>query len=270
MAKTREPAGGTAGSWDAATNLDASTREYAPKAQALIKASGGRILAAGQNVASIEGAPRTVAITRSRLPQCSQANRSIAHARRMREPAFCKIDLESDRRTSPPLTASARAGGGPASWRHLRRASPSTEPSGALTAAGPRSSSASSSCRTTEWTSRRTPELSSTSARSTRESASSPPSSSPTAGSWPGRALQRRAGRKARSPHGGEAPVLRPDHRGRRAGRADGGHLLGARGTSRRSWSSGRVWAARREPRPGSTTSRVSPRASVALSSPRE
>ena len=39
------------------TNLDAYTKEYAPKAQALIKASGGRLLAAGQKVTSIEGAP---------------------------------------------------------------------------------------------------------------------------------------------------------------------------------------------------------------------
>jgi uncharacterized protein (DUF1330 family) len=39
------------------TNLDAYTKEYAPKAQALIKASGGRLLAAGQKVTSLEGAP---------------------------------------------------------------------------------------------------------------------------------------------------------------------------------------------------------------------
>src|SRR6516225_12296754 len=39
------------------TNLDAYTKEYAPKAQALIKSLGGRFLAAGQNVTSIEGAP---------------------------------------------------------------------------------------------------------------------------------------------------------------------------------------------------------------------
>jgi uncharacterized protein (DUF1330 family) len=39
------------------TNLDAYTKEYVPKAQALIKASGGRLLAAGQNVTAIEGAP---------------------------------------------------------------------------------------------------------------------------------------------------------------------------------------------------------------------
>jgi len=38
-------------------NVDAYTKEYAPKAQALIKASGGRLLAAGQKVTAIEGAP---------------------------------------------------------------------------------------------------------------------------------------------------------------------------------------------------------------------
>src|SRR5215510_13986003 len=37
------------------TNLDAYTKEYAPKAQAIIRAAGGRFLAAGQNVTSIEG-----------------------------------------------------------------------------------------------------------------------------------------------------------------------------------------------------------------------
>ena len=39
------------------TNLDAYTKEYAPKAQALIKKSGGKLLAAGQNITAIEGAP---------------------------------------------------------------------------------------------------------------------------------------------------------------------------------------------------------------------
>ena len=38
-------------------NVDAYTKEYVPKAQALIKASGGRFLAAGQKVTAIEGAP---------------------------------------------------------------------------------------------------------------------------------------------------------------------------------------------------------------------
>jgi uncharacterized protein (DUF1330 family) len=37
------------------TNIDSYTKEYAPVAQA----SGGRLLAAGQNVTSIEGAPPT-------------------------------------------------------------------------------------------------------------------------------------------------------------------------------------------------------------------
>jgi uncharacterized protein (DUF1330 family) len=39
------------------TNLDAYQKEYAPKAQGLIKKSGGKLLAASQNVASYEGAP---------------------------------------------------------------------------------------------------------------------------------------------------------------------------------------------------------------------
>ena len=39
------------------SNLDAYTKEYAPKAQALIKKSGAKLLAAGQNVVSYEGAP---------------------------------------------------------------------------------------------------------------------------------------------------------------------------------------------------------------------
>ena len=39
------------------TNLDGWTKEYAPHAQALIKEMGGRLLAAGQNVTSLEGDP---------------------------------------------------------------------------------------------------------------------------------------------------------------------------------------------------------------------
>ena len=38
-------------------DLDSYLKEYAPKAQALIKKSGGRFLAVGQNVTAIEGAP---------------------------------------------------------------------------------------------------------------------------------------------------------------------------------------------------------------------
>ena len=39
------------------TDLDSYLKQYAPKAQASAKAYGGRILAAGQEVAAIEGAP---------------------------------------------------------------------------------------------------------------------------------------------------------------------------------------------------------------------
>src|SRR5205085_12684998 len=38
-------------------NADAYQKEYAPKAQALIKKMGGRPLAAGSNITAIEGAP---------------------------------------------------------------------------------------------------------------------------------------------------------------------------------------------------------------------
>jgi uncharacterized protein (DUF1330 family) len=37
-------------------NVEAYTKEYAPRAQALIKKHGGRFLAAGQKVTSLEGA----------------------------------------------------------------------------------------------------------------------------------------------------------------------------------------------------------------------
>jgi len=39
------------------TNLEAYTKEYAPKAQATIKAAGGRLLAAGQKITVFEGEP---------------------------------------------------------------------------------------------------------------------------------------------------------------------------------------------------------------------
>jgi uncharacterized protein (DUF1330 family) len=38
-------------------DVDAYTKDYAPKAQALIKSMGGRFLAAGQKVTSLEGDP---------------------------------------------------------------------------------------------------------------------------------------------------------------------------------------------------------------------
>jgi uncharacterized protein (DUF1330 family) len=39
------------------TNADALAKEYSPKAQAIIKAAGGRYLAAGDKVTTIEGEP---------------------------------------------------------------------------------------------------------------------------------------------------------------------------------------------------------------------
>jgi uncharacterized protein (DUF1330 family) len=47
-------------------NVDGYVKEFAPKAQALIKKSGAQLLAAGQNVKSYEGAPpaKRVAIQR--------------------------------------------------------------------------------------------------------------------------------------------------------------------------------------------------------------
>ena len=39
------------------TNLEGWTTEYAPRAQALIRESGGRTLASGQRVTSLEGEP---------------------------------------------------------------------------------------------------------------------------------------------------------------------------------------------------------------------
>jgi uncharacterized protein (DUF1330 family) len=38
-------------------DMDAYTKEYAPRAQAGIKAAGGRLLAAGSKITSFEGAP---------------------------------------------------------------------------------------------------------------------------------------------------------------------------------------------------------------------
>src|SRR6476619_4396344 len=39
------------------SDVEGYTKDYAPKAQAIIRASGGRILAGGQNVTTIEGEP---------------------------------------------------------------------------------------------------------------------------------------------------------------------------------------------------------------------
>ena len=39
------------------SNVEAYTKEFAPKAQAALKGAGGRFLAAGQNVTALEGDP---------------------------------------------------------------------------------------------------------------------------------------------------------------------------------------------------------------------
>ena len=45
------------------SNLDAYLKEYVPVAQAALKAGGGRILAAGQNITPIEGTPPKSRVT---------------------------------------------------------------------------------------------------------------------------------------------------------------------------------------------------------------
>jgi uncharacterized protein (DUF1330 family) len=69
------------------TNIDAYTKEYAPIAQASIKAAGGRLLAAGQNVTSVEGAPPTkrVAIQVWESMEKIQAWRNSAEYKKARE-----------------------------------------------------------------------------------------------------------------------------------------------------------------------------------------
>jgi uncharacterized protein (DUF1330 family) len=39
------------------TNLEGYAKEFAPKGQAIVKAAGGRVLAAGQKVTALEGEP---------------------------------------------------------------------------------------------------------------------------------------------------------------------------------------------------------------------
>jgi uncharacterized protein (DUF1330 family) len=45
------------------TDVDAYTKEFAPKAQAALKAAGGRFLAAGQKVTALEGEPPKSRVT---------------------------------------------------------------------------------------------------------------------------------------------------------------------------------------------------------------
>jgi len=70
------------------SNLDAYVKEYAPLAQAAIKAGGGRILAVGQNVTSIEGAPPKQRVAIQQWPSMEQfkayrASTALADARKI-------------------------------------------------------------------------------------------------------------------------------------------------------------------------------------------
>jgi uncharacterized protein (DUF1330 family) len=67
-------------------NVDAYLKEYAPKAQAIIKAHGGRSLAATQNVTGVEGdGPKSrVAITVWDSPEKFNAYRNAADFKDLR------------------------------------------------------------------------------------------------------------------------------------------------------------------------------------------
>ena len=69
------------------TNLDAYLKEYAPLAQAGIKNSGGKLLAGGQNVTSLEGAPAAnrIAIQQWDSLEKLQAWRNSAEFKKARE-----------------------------------------------------------------------------------------------------------------------------------------------------------------------------------------
>ena len=56
------------------SNLDAYLKEYVPVAQAAIKAGGGRILAAGQNITPIEGTPPKSRIAIAQWESIEQLN----------------------------------------------------------------------------------------------------------------------------------------------------------------------------------------------------
>jgi uncharacterized protein (DUF1330 family) len=68
-------------------DLDGYLKDYAPKAQALIKKSGGKFLAVGQNVTSIEGAPpkKRVAIQQWDSMDTYKAYRASAEFKEVRK-----------------------------------------------------------------------------------------------------------------------------------------------------------------------------------------
>ena len=49
-------------------NIDTYLKEFAPKAQSLIKSNGGAILAASQNITSLDGAPAPARLTIQKWP----------------------------------------------------------------------------------------------------------------------------------------------------------------------------------------------------------
>ena len=69
------------------TNIEAYTKEYAPLAQASIKTSGGKVLAAGQKVTALEGAPPSprVAIQQWDSLETAQKWRASADYKKARE-----------------------------------------------------------------------------------------------------------------------------------------------------------------------------------------
>jgi uncharacterized protein (DUF1330 family) len=69
------------------TDLDGYVKEFAPKAQALIKRSGATLLAAGQNVTSFEGQPpaKRVAIQRWESLEQYKAYRNSAEFKENRK-----------------------------------------------------------------------------------------------------------------------------------------------------------------------------------------
>jgi uncharacterized protein (DUF1330 family) len=69
------------------TDVDTYNRDYAPKAQALIRANTGRTLAGGQNVTALEGAPpaRRVAISSFDSMEKIQGWRNSTEFKQLRE-----------------------------------------------------------------------------------------------------------------------------------------------------------------------------------------
>jgi uncharacterized protein (DUF1330 family) len=69
------------------TNVEAYTKEYAPAAQQLIRSSGGKLLAAGQNVKALEGAPpaKRVAIQQWESLEAAEKWRNSAEYKKNRE-----------------------------------------------------------------------------------------------------------------------------------------------------------------------------------------